>query len=405
MSVMFLRNGRFLPWIVLLVMVFDQKWLQGAAATAEEDSSAAEEDASAPAPAPEATCDFFKGNWVVDKDNLNYNSSSCPFIERTFDCRKHGRTDLDYLTYRWQPHDCNLIRFNGGDFLEKYRGKNIMFVGDSLSQNQWQSLTCMLYTSMPNLNYTSIKKDSLSTFTFTDYGVKVILDWNAYLVDVVNDEKYGRVLKLDSIEVSSKFWEGVDVLIFNSWNWWGRRGPSTPWDYIKDGNKIYHDMNTMEAFEKALNTWAKWVDDNVDPTRTKVFFQGVSPPQYKGEGWGEPNVTTCKGQTEPLLVSTYPGPLPEALEVQKKVLRTIKNTVTLLDITNLSLLRKDGHPSIYGFRGPTAMDCTHWCLAGVPDTWNIILYNFIKVNQMLQERPSDVNQLIPKLKPVVCTTY
>ncbi|KAM1805233.1 hypothetical protein ACFX12_031009 [Malus domestica] len=41
-----------------------------------------------------------------------------------------------------------------------------------------------------------------------------------------------------------------------------------------------------------------------------------------------------------LLGSTYPGGLPPALSVLKNVLSTIKKAVTLLDIRNLSLLRK-----------------------------------------------------------------
>lgn len=69
------------------------------------------------------------------------------------------------------------------------------------------------------------------------------------------------------------------------------------------------------------------------------------------------------------------GP-PPALGVQKKVLSKMKTHVELLDITVLSQLRIDGHPSFYGVSS-TGCDCTHWCLAGVPDTWNLILNNFI----------------------------
>lgn len=49
------------------------------------------------------------------------------------------------------------------------------------------------------------------------------------------------------------------------------------WDYIQEGRRTYKDMDRLVAFEKGLNTWGRWVDSNLDPAKTKVFFQGVSP--------------------------------------------------------------------------------------------------------------------------------
>lgn len=57
-------------------------------------------------------------------------------------------------------------RFNGVDFLRKLKGKRLMFVGDSLSLNQWQSLTCLLHVAVPQAHYTSKTVQGLSTFTF-----------------------------------------------------------------------------------------------------------------------------------------------------------------------------------------------------------------------------------------------
>lgn len=53
------------------------------------------------------------------------------------------------------------------------------------------------------------------------------------------------------------------------------------WDVIESGGAYYQDMDRLVALERALRTWAHWVDSKVDPTRTRVFFQGISPTHYK----------------------------------------------------------------------------------------------------------------------------
>lgn len=102
----------------------------------------------------------------------------------------------------------------------------------------------------------------------------------------------------------------------------------------------------------------------------KVIFTIINSPT----DWGQPGATNCSGQTQPLPGSDYPGRPHPAEEVLGRILGSMRKPAHLLKVTKLSQLRKDGHPSVYGLGGHRGMDCTHWCLSGVPDTWNELLY-------------------------------
>lgn len=93
-----------------------------------------------------------------------------------------------------------------------------------------------------------------------------------------------------------------------------------------------------------------------------------------GANWGQPSAKFCEEQARPVSGLRYPGGPHPAEVVLEKVLGGMSKPVHLLNITTLSQLRKDGHPSVYGHGGHRDMDCSHWCLPGVPDTWNVLLY-------------------------------
>nr|GLL34694.1 protein trichome birefringence-like 43 [Ipomoea trifida] len=311
-------------------------------------------------------CDLFQGSWVRDEEsNSLYNSSQCPFIEKQFDCEKNGRTDTDFLKYTWQPSLCSLPRFDAREFMLKMKGKKVMFIGDSLSLNQWQSLTCMLHVGEPDAKFSLHRSGAVSNFTFPKYDLSLFLFRAAFLVDLVTENEK-RVLKLNSISNGTQ-WKEMNVLIFDSWHWWLHTGRKQNWDIVEDGNGTYPDGDRMAMYEKALNTWAKWVETEVDTRKTAVFFQGVSPDHDLVES---SKSETCTGLTEPTTVTgeAHPGEL-----ILERVLRTVSKPVYLLNITSMSQFRQDGHPSVFGAGGHRVLDCTHWCLPGVPDTWNQLL--------------------------------
>lgn len=70
----------------------------------------------------------------------------------------------------------------------------------------------------------------------------------------------------------------------------------------------------------------------------------------------------------------------------------------VLNITELTSRRKDGHLSLF-YLGPKEspaplhrQDCSHWCLPGVPDAWNELLYAlFIRRETETQEKVLQAN--------------
>jgi hypothetical protein len=74
------------------------------------------------------------------------------------------------------------------------------------------------------------------------------------------------------------------------------------------------------------------------------------------------------------------------MEVMSDVLGRMRTPVTLLNITQLTEHRVDAHVSVYTETGGLLVtdeektdpqrytDCIHWCIPGVPDTWNRLLY-------------------------------
>ncbi|GFQ05666.1 protein trichome birefringence [Phtheirospermum japonicum] len=52
-------------------------------------------------------------------------------------------------------------------------------------------------------------------------------------------------------------------------------------DYYQEGIHVYNDLNVLEAFRKAITTWGQWIDKNVDPTKSLVFFRGYSASHFR----------------------------------------------------------------------------------------------------------------------------
>ncbi|KAJ4817533.1 Protein trichome birefringence [Rhynchospora pubera] len=325
--------------------------------------------------ASQINCDITIGEWVYDHSYPLY-ESSCPYLSTEYNCKSNVRPDLNYEKWRWRPKNCLLPRFNALDFLERIRKKRVMLVGDSIMRNQWESLLCLVEAVIPSDRKLLSSTGPVTAFHAIDFEASIEFSWAPLLVELKDEENDQRVLHLDSIEQNAKYWVEVDFLVFDSAHWWTHTGQYRSWDLYKIGRRTFTDMNPIMAYEIGLTTWANWVDLNLDPNRTKVIFRSVSPRHNRDNGW------QCYKKRVPSVYLGGTHRTPAQLVVLTEIVKKMSFPVYLMDITTMSGLRRDGHPSIFtgdpDIRGTrhgksTFSDCSHWCLPGVPDTWNEVL--------------------------------
>ncbi|XP_006363616.1 protein trichome birefringence-like 34 [Solanum tuberosum] len=345
-------------------------------------------------------CDLFSGSWIFDNVSYPlYKEQQCSFMPDDFACHKFGRKDSKYHYWRWQPYHCDLPRFNAKGLLEKLKGKRVLFVGDSLNKNQWASMVCLIESSgIPSLN-PPIWKGNLITFEVKEYNATIDFYWSPLLVesncdDPVKHRVRDRIIRVEAIEKHARHWIDADILIFDSFTWWLESHMTLQWGSFNSSDAIYKKVEMkLRRYEMALRTWSDWLEFQIERKRTKLFFMSLSSSHKNGTDWGRGNDQNCYGETEPISRREYWGSESDRkmMEIAEESVNGLKRKgldIQYLNITQLSEYRKDGHPSVYkrNWVAPTKeqllnprknSDCVHWCLPGVPDVWNQILYAYI----------------------------
>ncbi|GJM88344.1 hypothetical protein PR202_ga04397 [Eleusine coracana subsp. coracana] len=140
----------------------------------------------------------------------------------------------------------------------------------------------------------------------------------------------------------------------------------------------------------AFREMLQWVRDNMDFNTTRVFFTSMSPTHGKSQDWGGAPGGNCYNETTMVEDPGYWGS-----DSRRSVMRVIRGdhgrataqtcrSPSSTSRSCRSTARTRTHPSTRSSgRRPTPeqladpktyADCVHWCLPGLQDTWNELLY-------------------------------
>uniref|UniRef100_A0A2P2KXM7 Uncharacterized protein MANES_16G094000 n=3 Tax=Rhizophora mucronata TaxID=61149 RepID=A0A2P2KXM7_RHIMU len=337
-------------------------------------------------------CNYAKGKWVIDNTRPLYSGSGCKqWLSEMWACQLTQRKDFAYERLRWQPKNCEMEAFEGSKFLKWMQHKTLAFVGDSLGRQQFQSLMCMITGGKQRYDVTDVGKEyglvkprravrpAGWAYHFPSTNTTVLYYWSACLCDLepinITNPATDVAMHLDRPPAFLRqYLHKFDVLVLNTGHHWNRgKLDANRWVMFIGGKRNTNRKLAMIGGAKNLtiHSIVNWVNAQLPKhPHLKAFYRSISPRHYVNGDWNTGG--SCDNTTP--------------MSVEKEILQdessdysaghAIKGTgVKILDITSLSQLRDEGHISRFSIRAsPGVQDCLHWCLPGVPDTWNEILF-------------------------------
>ena len=283
-------------------------------------------------------------------DSFAYNyQPSCnkgPFRCHIAEPNSCGPKSLQMLQYHWTPNSCRLMDFVPAELERMWAGKYVLFVGDSLMRQMFNSIRFLMRDHWMSAEQ-ALRKDP--EFFDTKSRARIEFVWSKYLLD--EHALPGRL-----------------VLPQRSWPDMVKKAD---WVIMNVGHHWHKKDRSFENYEAMVNMVTDTMQTNF---KGSLFVFRTSAPGYYGCETMEEPVDTPQELTPDIDLYDWRKPIQAELMWEQKARERSLDSFRWLNVS-FSAYRADAHVGYKIRDGQNKLDCLHWCMPGVPDYWNYLLYN------------------------------
>lgn len=269
---------------------------------------------------------------------------------------------------------------NFREMLPKLQNKTLMFWGDSLMENQFISFASLLWEcdntcvdiSGKGIMAIRSRKHAIDAYLVFSWTLLSIQPHELGSFDTTNHSlsvPFERFIN-GTIGLRKRYRIPDTVILSTGHHWMMDR-------YILHGKAAVD----LSLFRKALRVINDLVSATIFNTNIRIIWRAVPPRHYENGDW---NTGGACHRTEPLTYDEVRSRISRPSEYFIKLAVDLSTCIweaanasafEYMDILPTTIRRADGVVSELYVRARTrnVTDCVHYCIPGVPDTWNSLL--------------------------------
>ncbi|KAM1565707.1 hypothetical protein ACFX1Z_044476 [Malus domestica] len=300
-----------------------------------------------------------RSHWVPELRGPIYTNTSCATIPESRNCFKYGRIDKDFLNWRWKPDNSEVPWFDPKTFLEIVRGKKMAVIGDSVAQNHFESLLCLLSQEESPKDIYKDFEDHFTTWYFPQHDFTLMKLWSKFLIAA--EERMAEHLP------------DLDYAIFSAGHWFNRIM------YLHQGGNLIRcfycgepnvtNYNSSHIVHLAFRTAFKYIMDcKYCKGGLLTLLRTFTPAHFEGGVW---NTSGYRNQMSPLSEADIDlgrsdwelrSIQVEEIERARKEGEMQGKTFRVLDVTRAMFMSRTGTSELTGTSGWTVT--TIACIEG-----------------------------------------